>query len=78
MTAARILVVEDDPSLRLDIYTALSLARPRAKSDLEQRFLGPFLDRHFGADYPDLAYVSAQHSGKLPANRRCRKRSLSG
>src|SRR5689334_12877682 len=60
--------VEGDPSLRLDIYTALSLARPRAKSDLEQRFLGPFLERHFGADYPDLDYVGAQHAGALPAN----------
>jgi acyl-CoA hydrolase len=60
--------VADDAALRLDIYTALSLARPRAKSDLEQRFLGPFLERHFGADYPDLEYVAAQHSGALPAN----------
>jgi len=60
--------VAADSSLRLDIYTALSLARPRAKSDLEQRFLGPFLERHFGADYPDLDYVRAQHRGTLPAN----------
>ncbi len=55
-------------SLHLDLYTALSLARPKAKSDLEQRFLEPFLARHFGADYPDLAYVAAQHAGTLPAN----------
>ncbi len=57
-----------DASRQLDIYTALSLARPRAKSDLEQRFLGPFLERHFGADYPDLDYVNAQHRGTLPLN----------
>jgi acyl-CoA hydrolase len=60
--------VAGDASLRLDLYTALSLARPAAKSDLERRFLEPFLARHFGADYPDLAYVAAQHAGALPAN----------
>jgi acyl-CoA hydrolase len=60
--------VASDASLRLDIYTALSLAVPKAKSDLERRFLGPFVERHFGADYPDLAYVAAQKEGRLPAN----------
>jgi acyl-CoA hydrolase len=60
--------VAGDPSLRLDIYTALSLARPQPKSDLERRFLQPFLERHFGRDYPDLAYVAAQHANALPAN----------
>lgn len=57
-----------DPSLRLTLYTALSLARPQPRSDLERRFLEPFLERQFGADYPDLAYVAAQHAGTLPAN----------
>jgi acyl-CoA hydrolase len=57
-----------DTALRLDLHTALSLARPQAKSDLEKRFLDPFLARHFGADYPDLAYVAAQLSGGLPGN----------
>jgi len=60
--------VAGDASLRLDLFTALSLARPRAKSDLERRFVEPFLARHFGADYPDLAYVAAQKTGTLPAN----------
>ncbi|HXD84453.1 MAG TPA: acetyl-CoA hydrolase/transferase C-terminal domain-containing protein [Rudaea sp.] len=59
---------ESDASLKLDIYTALSLARPQAKSDLERRFLDPFLERHFGKDYPDLAWVAAQHANALPAN----------
>jgi len=57
-----------DPALRLTLYTALSLARPRAKSDLERRFLEPFLVRHFGDDYPDLTYVADLHRGTLPAN----------
>jgi|SRR5579884_1772397 acyl-CoA hydrolase len=60
--------VAADPSLRLTLYTALSLARPRPHNDLERRFLEPFLARHFGADYPDLAYVVAQHANALPAN----------
>ncbi len=59
---------ERDPALKLTIYTALSLARPKAKSDLERRFLDPFLTRHFGTDYPDLAWVAAQHANALPAN----------
>ncbi|HET8942476.1 MAG TPA: acetyl-CoA hydrolase/transferase C-terminal domain-containing protein [Rudaea sp.] len=60
--------VERDATLTLDIYTALSLARPGAKSELEQRFLAPFLARHFGSDYPDLAWVAAQHASTLPKN----------
>jgi acyl-CoA hydrolase len=60
--------VAADPGLRLELYTALSLARPQAKSDLEARFLEPFLARHFGADYPDLVYVAAQLADTLPAN----------
>jgi len=60
--------VAADASLRLDVFTALSLARPQPKSDLERRFVEPFLARHFGANYPDLLYVAAQKSGALPAN----------
>ena len=53
---------------KLTIYTALSLARPRVTSDLEKRFIGPFMDRHLGRDYPDLAYVAAQQENRLPEN----------
>src|SRR3989441_10214145 len=49
-----------EPGLILHPYTALSLTRPAAESDLERGFLGPFLERHFGADYPDLEYVEAR------------------
>ena len=58
----------NDSNLRLDIYTALSLARPQAKGELERRFLAPFLERHFGKDYPDLAWLAAQRANALPAN----------
>jgi acyl-CoA hydrolase len=57
-----------DAALKLDIYTALSLARPLPKNDLERRFLGPFLDRQFGEDYPDLAWIAAQRANALPPN----------
>jgi acyl-CoA hydrolase len=56
-----------DPEIHLRIVTALSLNRPKAGSDLERRFLGPFLERIFG-DYPDLDYVTALQTGKLPPN----------
>jgi len=59
---------QQDPALKLTLYTALSLARPHPKTDLERRFLVPFLERQFGRDYPDLAYVTALHAGTLPAN----------
>lgn len=56
----------DDPDKQLTLFTALSLARPQAKPGLEQRFLQPFLERHFGTDYPDLAYVLDRRAGRLP------------
>ena len=56
------------PEKQLTIYTALSLARPRTTNALEKRFIGPFMDRHLGADYPDLAYVAAQQENRLPSN----------
>ena len=43
----------ENPDVRLDIYTALSLGRPGAGSDLEKRFLEPFAERVFG-DYEEL------------------------
>ena len=59
--------VKADPTLRLQILTALSLQRPVAHSDLERRFLQPFAERVFG-DYPDLDYVSDARRQMLPPN----------
>lgn len=56
-----------DPQLKLDIFTALSLERPRAHSELEARFLTPFVDRVYG-DYPDLDYLADLRAGRLPPN----------
>jgi len=57
-----------DPGIRLEIITALSLDPPSPRSDLEARFLEPFLARHFGADYPRLDYVADLAAGGLPGN----------
>ncbi|HEY8226283.1 MAG TPA: acetyl-CoA hydrolase/transferase C-terminal domain-containing protein, partial [Pyrinomonadaceae bacterium] len=57
----------EDPSIDLHIFTALTLARPRWKSDLERRFLEPLVKRLF-VDYPDLAYVDPLKRGTLPDN----------
>jgi len=58
---------EKDPSLQLTIMTALTLERPKGKSLLEKRFLGPFVERVFG-NYPDLDYELARTTGELPPN----------
>lgn len=60
--------VAADPARRLRIHTALSLDPPSPRAGLEGRFLGPFLARHFGADFPRLAYAVAQKADALPAN----------
>src|ERR1700676_4848099 len=55
-----------DPSIRLRIFTALTLEKPRPSSELERRFIGPIAQRCFGG-YPDLAYAVALREG-LPVN----------
>jgi acyl-CoA hydrolase len=60
--------IERDPSRPLQLYTALSLDPPRAGSALEARFLDPFVERIYGADFPRLAYVAAQKRDALPAH----------
>src|SRR5580704_7850203 len=55
-----------DSSIRLRIFTALTLEKPRPGSGLERRFIGPIAQRCFGG-YPDLAYAVALRQG-LPPN----------
>ncbi|MDP2065121.1 MAG: acetyl-CoA hydrolase/transferase C-terminal domain-containing protein [Burkholderiaceae bacterium] len=50
---------------RLKIITALSLEKPVGKSELEQHFLQPLVERVF-KDYPDLDYVKDLRAGALP------------
>ncbi|MBT3983986.1 MAG: hypothetical protein HOE90_21705 [Bacteriovoracaceae bacterium] len=56
-----------DSSIKLTIYTALTLQKPSGSSDLEKRFYGPMVERVFG-DYPDLQYEIDRVKGKLPSN----------
>ena len=56
-----------DPSIDLEIFTALTLEVPKPASDLERRFIGPINERLF-AGYPELLYAQALHAGTLPAN----------
>ncbi|TKR30756.1 acetyl-CoA hydrolase [Luteimonas gilva] len=60
--------VARDPSRPMQLYTALSLDPPDGGSELEQRFLGPFVSRLYGDDFPRLAYVQAQKRDALPAH----------
>ena len=58
-----------DPKIELRIFTALSLRKPTGASELERRFLEPFVARVFG-NYPELDYVAAVRAGTLPAQYR--------
>jgi acyl-CoA hydrolase len=70
--------IERDPARTLHLYTALSLDVPEGSSDLERRFLAPFVARFYddeddGGDasdnpFPRLGYVTAQKRDALPAN----------
>jgi len=56
-----------DPSLHLTIFTGLTLTTPRAKGELERRFLDPLAQRLF-AGYPALDYATAIRAGNVPSN----------
>lgn len=56
------------PTHSMRLYTALSLTRPQPEPGLEQRFLQPFLLRHFGADQVDPQYALDQARDALPPN----------
>jgi acyl-CoA hydrolase len=56
-----------DASIRLTIFTALTLEAPHAKSELERRFFDPIAERAFGG-YPALDYAKAIRAGTLPPN----------
>lgn len=57
----------EDPSIRLTIFTALTLETPRAGSDLERRLLEPLTDRLFEG-WPALRYARALRDGSMPPN----------
>jgi len=61
------LAARSDPSIRLELFTALSLNPPKPATGLKQRFLGPFVARQFG-DYPRLEYLQDLDRGTVPNN----------
>ena len=56
-----------DRSINLTFFSALTLEKPRPSNLLEQRFIGPVIERLFGG-YPDIAYAGALRAGALPPN----------
>lgn len=60
--------VAADPARPMQLYTALSLNPPPAGGGLEGRFVRPFVQRHFGEDFPALKYVQALQRDALPAH----------
>ncbi|MEZ5550021.1 MAG: acetyl-CoA hydrolase/transferase C-terminal domain-containing protein [Pseudomonadales bacterium] len=56
-----------DPGVELSIFTALTLERPAARSELERRLLGPIFERLYQS-VPDLEYVRDLRKSALPAN----------
>ncbi|MBS0580223.1 MAG: hypothetical protein JSR36_13290 [Proteobacteria bacterium] len=56
-----------DPAIDLTIITALSLLKPVARSALEQRLVGPLVERVFGS-YLEPEYARAMRAGTVPAN----------
>jgi acyl-CoA hydrolase len=60
-------LAEADRSVRLSIFTALTLARPRLRSLPERRFVEPLLRRLF-ATYPEPLYATALREGRLAPN----------
>lgn len=60
-------LVAADKRLSLEIFSGLTLMKPRLKGDLERRFAGPILEAMF-AGYPELAHARALTEGTLPPN----------
>jgi hypothetical protein len=56
-----------DRSIRLNIFTALTLEAPHPSSEIERRFMQPVVERLMGGT-PPLAYAKALRAGPLPPN----------
>src|SRR5579872_3522416 len=56
-----------DRSIKLTLFSALTLEKPRPSNLIERRFISPVIERLFGG-YPDLAYAAALRANELPPN----------
>ena len=60
-------LAEADNSISLEIFSGLTLMRPRLNGDLERRYGGPIIEAMF-KDYPELVHMRMMREGRLPAN----------
>ncbi len=58
---------KEDSTIRLNIVTALALERPRIKTEIEKRFMGPLVERIFHGT-PEFEYMHDFRTGNLPKN----------
>ena len=58
----------EDPSIQLEIVTALSLDIPQSNHWLQARLMDPIVRRLFGADYPRLQYLIDLKRNRVPDN----------
>jgi len=56
-----------DRSIRLTIFTGLTLEAPHPTNEIERRFFNPVSQRAFGG-YPALDYAAAVRANKVPPN----------
>ena len=56
-----------DRSIKLTLFSALTLEKPRPSNLIERRFISPVIERLFGG-YPDLAYAGPLRANALPPN----------
>lgn len=61
-----------DTAMSLSIFTGLTLELPRGRSELERRFLNPFVERQY-ARWPTPKYAHAVRKNNLPSNIRVRE-----
>src|ERR1700754_4965104 len=54
----------NDRAVKLTLFSALTLEKPKPSNLLERRFISPVIDLLFGG-YPDLDYADALRAGAL-------------
>lgn len=67
LTNALYRLAKHDSSIKLKIFTALTLLRPNLSEGLEKQFGAQIVQRLFG-NSPDLDYAADRAAGTLPAN----------
>ncbi|HKJ65184.1 MAG TPA: acetyl-CoA hydrolase/transferase C-terminal domain-containing protein [Desulfopila sp.] len=58
---------KEDSTIKLNIITALALERPKGRSEIEKRFMGPLAERIFQGT-PEFDYMRDLRAGEMPEN----------